>query len=101
MDGQAHIGCVREIAEFFVPGRSLLRVLLHIHVRDAHHVDLRMAESRRRAVITLDRASPACEKYLCCENVAMHEVHCDDSQQHVLTFMYIYESHIYTNCNPE
>ena len=83
-DDMTHVGRVREIAEIHVPGRVLLRMLLH----DARPIAFE--DDTRGSVITVRRDAAVCEVYVRVEDAAVHEVSCDETDANTLTFNYLY-----------
>ena len=84
MHGQTHVGCVGEIMEVFLPGRSVLRMLL----REARRVEFE--DPTRGCVISVSREQAPAELYVCVESAALHEVLCDNSHASVITYNYIF-----------
>lgn len=84
ISGQTFAGCVGEMMELFMPGRAVLRMMLS----SARRVDFE--DETRGNVITVRRDAEASDLLLRVESVALHEVHCDESDADVLTFNYIF-----------
>ena len=83
-DGHTHVGVVGEIVELFVPGRSVLRMML----TTARQVEFE--DDMRGRVITVERAQPTSDLYVRVESTSLHEVACDAGQSARLSFTYIY-----------
>ena len=85
-DGLQLIAQVMEIAEVFIPGCSLLRILAS-EVRKVEGVDV-----TRGGVITMSRLQPPFLEQMCVnvEYVHIQELHCDsrESNQYTFTSMY-------------
>ena len=47
-------------------------------------------DDMRGRVITVERAQPSSDLYVCVESTSLHEVACDASQSARLSFSYIY-----------
>ena len=82
--GHTHVGVVGEIVELFLPGRSVLRMMLITTARQVEFED-----DMRGSVITVERAQPSSDLYVCVESTSLHEVACDDGAESVLLFSYI------------
>ena len=83
-DDLVHVGRVVEMAEIHVPGRVLLRMLLH----DARPIAFE--DETRGNVITVRRDVDVCEVFVRVEDAAVHEVYCDETDADTLTFNYLY-----------